>query len=186
MKKAYLLSILTIVLFQYALSQQTFSRIPQSIVDTLNRQYPGWHLANNMNILKDPEVISEYLDTTICMPNLVWGDFDNDKRLDYAIYAQRTNSSGKLEEMLVVFLSRGLIFREFVLKDVIEPVYIANYIWLAKKGTKESVFVGAEDTTTRDNTFVLKSDAIDLIVIGKASEVVLYNNGNFSAILTGD
>lgn len=183
MKTGRLLSILAVVAFQQALSQQSFYRIPKTIVDTLNCQYPGWHLANNMNVLKNPEVSYTNLDTAISLPNLVWGDFDNDKRLDYAIYIQRTNNSGKLEEMLIAFLARDSTFQEFVLRDAIEPVYFANYIWLAKKGSEES-FVS--DSETANNTFVLENDGIDLITIGKGSEVILYKNGHFVTVVTSD
>ena len=159
--------------------RQPYHRIPKRIIDTLNLKYPGWRLADNLGLLQLPEVKHHHSDTTASFPNLVWGDFDNDRKTDYALFLERTLTAGRKEERLIAFVARSSCFEEHTLRTATEPVYIANYIWLAKKGSQSYDF----DT---DRHFTLQSDGIDLIIIGKASELIQYKNGRFFTITTSD
>jgi hypothetical protein len=180
--KFYTVACLTLG-FQIAFSQGGYWRIPIAIRDTLDREYPGWKLEDNLRLLQSPELRHEHYDTTISLPNLVWADFDENNSLDYALFLTRTLSTGDIEHRLVVFLARASGFQPYILKSVVEPVYFANYIWLAKKGSK-STFANAQEDV--DNTWILESDGIDLITIGKYSEVILFKNRQFHVVVTSD
>jgi hypothetical protein len=165
--------------FQVVYGQQGNNRVPKVIIDTLNAHYPGWRLFDNLKLLSLPEVKADFPDTTACLPNLVLGDFNNDGRTDFALFIDRALANGRKEQRLIAFLARPTGYEEYPLREAVQPVYFAEYISLAKKGSESYDF----DSKTK---FTVKSDGINLVTVGKNSELLLYIDGYFVGVTTSD
>jgi hypothetical protein len=159
------------------LANQYSIEIPKKIVRTLNTKYPGWHLVNNLAIM--PVLQENGIDTAKCRPNFVWGDFDGNGEKDYVVFVERNVKSHAREQFLVLFLGKGLEFEEYLLDEASGDASITQFIWLAEKGTKCYNF-------DNDEEFILETDAIELVVWEKASDLIFYDKGEFRRITTGD
>jgi hypothetical protein len=156
---------------------QPIPGLPKKIASALDSKYPGWHLVDNARII--PRLQVNGVDTTKCRPNFVWGDFDGNSKRDYVVFIERRIESTPREQFLVAFLACGLDFNDYLLEKAEGDANITEFIWLAEKGSDVYDF-------ERDEKFVLMHDSIELIVYGKASNLVYYEKGEFKRITTGD
>lgn len=153
--------------------------LPKQVVVILDSKYPNWHLVDNLKIIESPVLQGLDLDTTKCRPNFVWGDFDGNGKRDYIVFIERQVDSHSREQFLLAFIAKGSNFQKFLLDQASGDAYIAEYIWLAKKGSMSYDF-------ENDKEFVLKRDAVELIVIEKGSDLLYFDKGQFKRITTSD
>ena len=179
MKQIAFLLLVCMLVSPFSLSSQPAFVMREKIVSLLDSAYHGWHLVDNLKIINEPVLQHLHLDTTKCRPNFVWGDFNGDGKTDYVAYVERKLEPNPREQFLVAFLSKEDDFRPFVLGKAIGDGYLGDYIWLVEKGTKSYIFY-------RDEEFVLQNDAIERIIIEKASTLFYYDNGEWKRFMTSD
>lgn len=109
----------------------------------------------------------------------MWGDLDGNGKQDYVVFIEIRIESNQREQLLVAFLACGLDFNDYLLEKAEGDAYVAEFIWLAEKGSEVHDF-------DNDEEFVLMQDSIELIVYGKASSLIYYEKGEFKRITTGD
>jgi hypothetical protein len=147
--------------------------LPAQAIAVLDSTYPAWSMVDNFAVLEDPGLQLSKLDTSECYPNLVWGDFDGDGRIDYAAYVQYNSESQGRITGIVALLKRGQSYEPHLLQGG------SDFIWLAKKGSRRYDFETGK-------YFILGNDAIDDIFIEKAAATFVFQNGRFKEITTSD
>jgi len=160
------------------LAHQKTMTLPREVMVILDNEYTGWSLVDNFSVLREPVLSHLNLNTSKSHPNLVWGDFDGDGKRDYAVFVERKTASGE-ERLLVAFLRRSNSFQMHLLERAVYLAYIADYIWLAGKGSRQY-------DHERRRYFRLEHDGIEAVVIEKASVTYIFQSGRFQRIITTD
>lgn len=150
--------------------------LPRSVMTALQSDYPGWHVLDNTWVLHTSVA---KLDTSQARPNVVWGDFDGDGHLDFALLIARGKGSQPIEEKLVAYLVSGDSLRRFDLADAVTPAHVADMIWISLKGTRKYDY-------NTDRFFRLKNDAIDAITLEKAASTYIFEKDRFRVITSED
>jgi hypothetical protein len=157
-------------------AQSDGQKLPTAVILTLNRRFPGWKFAD-----VSPEVrkfVKEELKAA--SPVLISGDFDGDRRLDYAALIRRGyvfNSQGQAIEprhYLVIFLRRNTRYKMYVIKD---PG--GEYLILAKKGTSDYNYNEQKEIT-------YANDAILTGIFEKGGMSYVYKKGKFISFVSSD
>ena len=147
-------------------SQIYGQELPTSATQILNRRFPGWKLAD-----VSPEVkkfVKDYLKAA--SPVIISGDFDGDRRRDYAALIRNKQS----RYYLVIFLCRKSRYKMHVIKD---PG--GEYLTLAKKGTSDYNY-DAQKKITYPN------DAISTGFFEKGGVSYVYHKGRFVSFVSSD
>ena len=147
-------------------SQVYGQELPKPAIQTLNRRFPGWKFVD-----VSPEVrqfVKDYLKAP--SPVIISGDFDGDRRRDYAALIRRIES----RYYLVIFLRRNSRYKMHVIKD---PG--GEYLTLAKKGTSDYNYVAQKKIT-------YPNDAISTGFFEKGGVSYVYHKGRFVSFVSGD
>lgn len=158
-------------------AQSNSTQLPASARVLLNRRFPGWTFGDIT-----AEVL-QFFNQSLqdASPVLISGDFDGDRRRDYAALIKQGKEFNYLGEpirdrhLLVIFLRRTRGHRTYVIKD---PT-AGTYITLAKKGAGDYNY-GTDKHVTYEN------DAIQLNYFEKAATSYVYRNGRFISFISGD
>lgn len=159
-----------------SLAQSKAQTIPASTTAMLNQRFPGWKFAEVSR-----EVQQFFKDEMKgASPVVITGDFDGDRRLDYAALITRGfvfNSQGQSlgpRHYLVVFLRRTRSYKMHVIRDP-----NGEYIFLAKKGTRDYNY-------NRQKEITYANDAILTGIFEKAGSSYIYKNGRFISFISSD
>ena len=147
-------------------SQGYGQELPTPTIQILNRRFPGWKLAD-----VSPEVrkfVKDYLKAA--SPVIISGDFDGDRRRDYAALIRRIES----RYYLVIFLRRNNRYKMHVIKD---PG--GEYLTLAKKGTSDYNY-----NEQREITYA--NDSILTGIFEKGGLSYVYKKGRFISFVSSD
>jgi hypothetical protein len=149
---------------------QQVSSVPNPITGALNARYPGWVFpAVSRNI-------AATFNGKPFFPNLVFGDYDGDRRRDYAVRIVYGKDADKMQTV-IAFLARGQTFEPHVLD--IGPPDPATYLWPALKGAKDHDY-----ETNKD--FVYANDGVMFLIDEKAGVAFVYEKGEFRRLVTSD
>lgn len=168
-----LLTTLFLLLPTLGRTQQFTSILPEQIIAILDSTYSGWALVDNFSVLKEPVMLNLKLDTMKCHPNLVWGDFDCNELLDYAVYIEQSMNGNLKRRFVIAFLNNGKGYDSYPFEGS------SDYIWLVKKGKK------LYDHEKLESIYV-KCDGIVSVWIESAAETFLFEDGMFKRIITSD
>jgi hypothetical protein len=142
------------------------SELPKSSIQMLNRRFPGWKFVD-----VSPEVrkfVKDYLKAA--SPVIISGDFDGDRRRDYAALIRRRES----RYYLVIFLRRNRGHKMHVIKDP-----SGEYLTLAKKGTRDYNYNEQKEIT-------YANDAIQTGIFEKGGMSYVYKKGKFISFVSSD
>ena len=159
-----------------AVAQSYSTKLPLTARVILKRRFPGWRFSEVSPEVK--QYVREYLKGV--SPVLIKGDFDGDRRRDYAILIRRGRVVNAEERaigvgnFLVIFLRRSKGYRMHVIK---EPG--GEYIVLAKKGSR-----GYNYETDKKITYT--NDAIIAIYFEKGGLSYEYKRGRFFSFVSID
>jgi len=153
--------------------------LPRQISLRLNRQFPGWRFSRVSDDVT--RFFSERWPDA--RPNLITGDFDGNRQLDYAILLEHSNFNepGKAFSHVVeqlVFLKKGATYQLHIL-DQRAPANLELYITLARKGE-----AGREFNTQR--IFRYPHDSISVSYFEKAGGTYIYRRGKFRYVIESD
>ena len=129
--------------------------LPGNIKSYLDRNYRGWKLSP-----------SQYACGPATNNGTIWGDFDGDKRRDYAVKFVRGDRG-----LFVAFVKRGSGYKPFVLHRSSAKDMNNKAILVWKKGTRFEV---------GDQNIYVRHDApTDLRCESDVGGIHLYRNGRF-------
>ena len=147
--------------------QSSRQDLPKSAVAMLDRRFPGWKFVD-----VSPEVrkfVKEELKAS--SPVVISGDFDGDRRRDYAALIRRIESR---YYYLVIFVRRNTRYKMYVIKD---PG--GEYLTLAKKGMTDYNYEEQKEIT-------YANDAILTGIFEKGGMSYVYKNGKFISFVSSD
>lgn len=142
----------------------------------LNRRLPGWKFPVVSSEIQT--FLKEHLNNA--SPLVISGDFDGDRRLDYAaliLHGHSFNYQGQAigpRYHLVIFLRRHTGYKMYVIKD---PG--CEYLLLAKKGTSDYNYDKQKEIT-------YANDAILTNIFEKGGSSYVYKNGKFISFVSSD
>jgi hypothetical protein len=157
-------------------AQSDRQKLPASTLLTLNRRFPGWEFADVS--LEVRKFVKEELKAA--SPVMISGDFDGDRRHDYAVLIRRGyefNSQGQAigpRHYLVIFLRRNTGYKMYVIKDP-----SGEYLILAKKGTSDYNYNEQKEIT-------YANDAILTGIFEKGGMSYVYKKGRFISFVSSD
>ena len=146
------------LLSNLCLGREPSGELPPAIKATLDRRFPGWGFVGVRDEIR--HFLRERVSAG-ARPDLVSGDFDGDRRRDYALLVVHNE-----EVLLLAFLNRGARYK---LYELGEP---GEYLTLGKKGTDGFDFHA-------DKKFKYANDAIEVWIFEKAGWAYIYDGGKF-------
>ena len=161
-----LIGVLFLLLCCGPASQVNGQELPKPAIRILNRRFPGWKFVD-----VSPEVrkfVKDYLKAA--SPVIISGDFDGDRRRDYAALIRRLES----RYYLVIFLRRNSRYKMHVIKDP-----SGEYLTLAKKGTSDYNYDAQKKIT-------YANDAISTGFFEKGGVSYVYHKGRFVSFVSSD
>ncbi len=144
--------------------------LPAAIRAELNKLYPGWRFAEVGPALR-PLPRGRAVDW-------ISGDFNGDRRPDYAVQIVRPGPEVN-SQMVLVFLARGRGYAHFT-----ALAFLRNretYLGRARRGERRP---DLQTDPSGGSQFVLRTDAIDIIYGGQAGHTCLYEHGEFRCVIT--
>lgn len=143
--------------------------IPMPIKNSLDKEYPGWYLAE-VGI----EIYEFFKRSNLeFYPNYIYGDFDGNGMLDYSLMITYCDSN-----YVIAFLKNKQGFKKYVL-DSHDKNYKDIYLWLFKKCEKDYNY-------DIEKEFTYKTDAIGVMCYEKCGLSFIYKKGKFNPICTSD
>ena len=161
MKKT--ISILAILFVSFFTIQAQQISLPKECVSILNKQFKGWKIAKISADIVDWHKKSKQP----FEPNLIKGDWNGDKQMDYAVLIQK----GKVRQT-IAFIKKSGQFVPYKLDG-------EDYIGLMKRGEKDYDYETEKD-------FVYKNDAIFVGIFEKSGVSYIWRKGKFIALITSD
>lgn len=172
-KKILTILLILFVCFAPTLGQQL--SLPKDCVKVLNKKYKGWKMATVANDVVDWFQKSKQL----FKPNLIKGDWNGDKKTDYAVLievgkVQLNGGSYEPKVLLIAFVNTSKSYTFHLLND-------GNYEYIAflKKG-------GRDYNWETEKNFFYKNDAIFTGYFEKAGSSYIWRKGKFISIVTSD
>ena len=154
-------------------------RLPGAVKFALDSRFPGWRFSE---VSGD---VQQFLRERHpgARPNLIKGDFDGDRRIDYALLIEHGNfdkrgvSFTHVVERLA-FLRRGSGYKLFILEKS-TPASPELYLTLAEKGAQGYNF-------HTDKRFRYPHDSISVGHFGKSGGTYIYRRGRFRYVYESD
>ena len=167
--KLMIAPVLCLLLFPAASLAQ--KQLPKSARQLLSRRLPGWRFVD-----VSPEVRKFFKEEMKGKsPALITGDFDGDKRLDYAAIVERGHvAPSERRFYLAIFLRRGAGYKMHFIK---RPN--GEYIYLAKKGSSDYNY-----ETNKEITYA--NDSICTGIFEKGGSSFVYYKGKFVSFISSD
>jgi len=164
------LMIVTLLLL-YPATSLAQKQLPKSARQLLSRRLPGWRFVD-----VSPEVRQFFKqEMKGASPVLITGDFDGDRRLDYAAIVERGHvAPSERRFYLAIFLRRNNSYKMHFIK---EPN--GEYIYLAKKGTGDYNY-----ETQKEITYA--NDAVVTVIFEKGGSSYVYYKGRFVSFISSD
>ena len=150
-------------------AQQT-TPVPQVITLALNARYPGWTFPMVL-----PKVAATFRGKAY-LPNFVFGDYDGDRRRDYAVRIV-TGKAPERMQTVIAFMAKGQTFEPHFLDTM--PEDPSSYLWPAAKGAKDHDYESNKD-------FVYANDAIMFLIDEKGGVSFIFEKGEFRRVVTSD
>ena len=147
--------------------------LPQAVRHALSRAYGNWQFAT-----LNPELRADVPKSTD--GNTVIGDFDGDRRRDYAVQIV-TGAGTERVQRVVVLLRRGAEYVPFSIEE--GPPVDNVYLVLARKGELRADLDADENG---DKKIRLPADAVDVVYGEAAASTCVFERVRFHCITTGD
>jgi hypothetical protein len=147
--------------------------LPGLIRAELGRAYPGWRFATVA-----PELRAQLARGQT--PDWIAGDFDGDGRRDYAAQIVHPSTAHGTQHV-VAFLRRGGGYQRLLVSSF--PQSRGAYLALARRGERVA---DLEADLNGDSTFVLRADAVHILVGQEAGSTCVYERGRFRCVLSSD
>ena len=160
------LALLFLLMLLIVSSQTTFAQtLPAKISNSLNQSYSGWKLHSGDPICKSRAVVS--------------GDFDGNKKTDYAVMFKKGRSV-----YIVAFLANGADYKAVVLESGSASDMKNSFLTIARKGQSYAGIINED--LDRGPTQRLKTDAIVSGGCESSEYLYIYSNGRFKQVFTTD
>ena len=179
MKLLIVLSTLLFAIPFVVVGQINKPALPQSIRSTLDSHFQGWRFSQS-----DDDVKSHFADRLpSAQPNLITGDFDGNRQVDFAMLVEHKNFNepGKTFTHLVetlVFLKKGVSYKLIRLQEP-SPSSPEFYLTLARKGDE------GQNLHT-EKRFRYPNDSISTWFFEKAGGTYIWKKGRFIYITESD
>jgi len=131
----------------------------------LDRRFKGWKFSDVSSEVK--QFFTEGMKGA--SPVLISGDFDGNRRLDYAALVQRGS-----RYYLVIFLRRSGGYRMYIVRNP-----NGEYLCLARKGTQDYNYDEQRDV-------IYANDAILTGIFEKGGSSYVFKNGRFRSFVSSD
>lgn len=166
MKKSRILFLLPLFILFFITSQVTSAQtLPAKVRNSLNQSYSGWKLHSGDPICKSRAVVS--------------GDFDGNKKTDYAVMFKKGRSG-----YIVAFLANGTDYKAVVLESSSASDMKNSFLTVARKGQSYAGIIN--DNLDRGATQKLKTDAPVSGGCESSEYLYVYSNGRFKQVFTSD
>lgn len=167
MKPSRILLLLSLFILFFAAAHQTTraQTLPAKVKIKLNKSYAGWRLHAGDPTCQSRAVVS--------------GDFDGNKKTDYAVMFKK----GRLG-YIVAFLAAGADYRALVLESGAADDMNYSYLKIARKG--ESYAGVVNENLDRAAAKRLKTDAPVGGTCEASEYFYVYGNGKFKQVFTSD
>jgi hypothetical protein len=151
--------------------------LPAAVRAQLSATYPGWRFAK-----LHPEVHKEFDGEPGERTSAAWvaGDYNGDRRTDYAVQIVRPGPADSTQ-LVLVFIAGRNSYQRFLLQAGGE--HLGIYLRTARRG--EHV-LDLDKDANGDSSFVLSNDAVDIIFKGEAGITCLYEAGRWRCVISGD
>jgi hypothetical protein len=136
--------------------------LPAKLKSHLNQTYSGWKLHSGDQICRSRAVVS--------------GDFDGNKKTDYAVMFKKGRSG-----YIVAFLANGRDYKTHVLES---GDMNNSFLTVARKGQNYAGIIN--DDLDRGTKQKLKTDAIVSGGCESSEYLYIYSNGRFKQVFTSD
>jgi hypothetical protein len=144
--------------------------LPRQVTQMLAQRYPGWRLAT-----VEPRVRRTLKPGS--SPAWIAGDFDGDKKRDYAVQLVRDDSA----QVLLALLRRGTSYEPVTVASA--PVSSGLYLRRAAAGERVR---DLEAEPNGDSSVVLRRDGIHWLLRDEAGSTCRYEQDSFRCWLSGD
>jgi hypothetical protein len=144
--------------------------LPRQLTQMLAQRYPGWRLAT-----VEPTVRRTLKPGS--SPAWIAGDFDGDKKRDYAVQLVREDSA----QVLLAFLRRGTGYEPVTVASV--PASSGLYLRRATAGERVR---DLEADPNGDSTVVLRRDGIHWLLGSESASTCRLEQNSFRCWLSGD
>ena len=151
--------------------------LPAAVRAQLTAAYPGWGFARLAPRLRS-ELVSE--PGRRRSPEWVPGDFNGDRRTDYAVQIVRPGAADSAQLVLAFVASPGG-YRRFVLQSTGE--HLGLYLRTSRRGER---VLDLDRNANGDSSFVLVHDAVDILSGEGTGTTCLYELGRWRCITSGD
>jgi hypothetical protein len=158
-------------LLVYPATSLAQKQLPKSARQLLSRRLPGWRFVG-----VSPEVRQFFKqEMKGASPVLITGDFDGDRRLDYAAIVERGHvAPSERRFYLAIFLRRNNGYKMHFIKNP-----NGEYITVAKKGTQDYNY-----ETEKEITYA--NDAVLTGIFEKGGSSFVYYKGRFVSFISSD
>ena len=150
------------------LNANSWPYLPNKIVKKLDQLYVSWELFDNYHFVKGTPYFTS-------LPNLILGDFNNDKKTDYCLLIETKDSLAQITSLLIAFIDEGdKDFQEYELikfKGQFSPITIIS---LVKKGNYYRV-----DEETREDAIAEADGIVKTLFEKPGGEIFFFGEGNF-------
>jgi hypothetical protein len=165
-KFRFFLSLLLFLLLFIAKSQEAFAQtLPAKVRGFLNQSYAGWKLHSGDQICKSRAVVS--------------GDFDGNKKIDYAVMFKKDKSGH-----IIVFLANRTDYKALVLESSPADDMKNSFLTVARKSESYAPIINGD--LYRGRSRKLKTDAIVSGGCESSEYLYIYNKGRFKRVFTSD
>lgn len=141
------------------------AELPDAIRVQLTAAYPGWRFAK-----LDPRLRPELLADPGRRRSAEWvsGDFNGDRRSDYAVQIVRPGSADSAQLVLAFVATRGT-YQRFLLQATGE--HLGLYLRTSRRGER---VLDLDKDLNGDSSFVLVHDAVDMLSTEGTGVTCLY------------
>lgn len=160
----------------FCLQKEFAEEMPPAIKSSIDKKFPDW---KPLDVNEEIWNYIKYYVSADARPDIIKGDFDGDKQLDYAVLFRHGTAKPYTYEYnnddvhLVVFLNRGNEYRLYELKDP------GEYIMLSESGSMGFDF-------NEKKRFKFKKDGISSGFFEKSGWEYLYEKDGFKRIYSAD
>lgn len=146
--------------------------LPKKVLANLDKTFPGWRLAE-----VDSSIWKYFQANSMPMfPSVIWGDFNGDKKRDYAVQIVYGDSTDR-KRLLVAFLAKAKSYDRVELhKQGDDHRY---YLRLYEKG---KIYTDSE--ALRGPQY--PNDTIGLMIYERGGITYVYVNGKFQKVISFD